>query len=255
MLFRSALAEKRAQIEKHQAALGAIQDEIGELRQDYTPQAAPRLKAASDSLSKKSAEIEALENESRRMNSQYEKASASAEELRSKVAETMARDFNVKLDPNADVRAQLAQLGDAHLKQARLTHASRVTDQFLDDVKSDYLKSGILVSDIATLKQQRNYTDAQLQMLQSKVDSRLENTMLGKYVQQQISKAIIASCQNPKVAAACAQGKTTELQELLRGTLGGNPAENASSVSKTKGASGSSSNSRVPDAGKSGSAR
>jgi hypothetical protein len=227
------LVKKKADIAAYRSELKSLGAEVTRLSEaPPSPEVSKMLAGASQSLSSKTSQINTLEREAAELQSNYEKANAKAQELRGQVAKTLDQDFKVRIDPNADVRSQLAQLGDDHIKQAKLTHAVRVTDQFLDEVKSDYLKSGLLVADLEALKQQRNYTDAQIGLLQEKLSARLDKTILGKYVHDQVGKAMMALCQNQAAWAACTAGNASTLQDLLRGVMGGNPGENYSSSKK-----------------------
>ncbi|MEN9722264.1 MAG: hypothetical protein RJB38_250 [Pseudomonadota bacterium] len=237
--YRKQAQDRMEEADREVAGYQAELDHLGEKLQhmskssvnDSATQA--KLSESKKTFKAMGARIDDLREEAEKRRKDYEKAARQADQLKAKVNQTLERDFGMSTRPGEPLADKLDQLANGIYQQRQIEGAARITDQFLDQVKEDYLKSGILVSDLKTLQLKRGYTQAQLDVLQEKFGERLDNTLLGRYIEDKVSQGVLASCRDPKVALACAEAREKTLQALRPAASGDVPAEVGDRGTKT----------------------
>jgi len=156
-----------------------------------------------------------LSDQARITRMDLQKATDLAEKTKEDVIKS-AQKMDITLDPNADLQTQVNSLVEQSKANLKVQGVKAITEQFFDNLKEDYNKSGILFSDLEHLKTKLESDDQKLQAMKDSLEDRLNKTLIGQYVQQQITKAFAWYCTNPSFKAACEKGQTPEgLQNMM----------------------------------------
>lgn len=165
------------------------------------------------------------------LKAQLQSAKAAAGELERQIETHSEKRYGkpvaLKSMSDGDVRGIVRDLQEGVVRERKFQHVEKLTDQLFDQVKDDYLKSGFLVSDLKHLQQQYGFTGEKLDTVKRNIEKRLNDTLLGNYIHDQIKKALARTCSDKEFQAACTAGNIQGIQSILDGALRSGRAEPA----------------------------
>ncbi len=109
-------------------------------------------------------------------------------------------------------------------KIASLSELKETLNKHFDSVQDDYLKLGLLTADFKVLKAKAEMTEEHLEILKNKAEERLNQTVLGSFINDQIKKLGIAlACRQIEIENACkdedAATQSGKLNQLIESIL------------------------------------
>lgn len=165
--------------------------------------------------------VRELDGRAKEFKAQEAAAVAAAGQIRAQINQHSQESYGQDLKglKDSDVGGAVKKLSESVLKDRKLRHVEKVTDELFDALRDDYMKSEFLVSDLERLKAEYGFAGEKMEMLKNAVDKRMNNTLLGNFVNEQITKAMTSMCQNRKFQEACAAEKADALPAILRDIL------------------------------------
>jgi len=187
--------------------------------------------------SRNAAQAQVIEAESQAAQARgdYEAASRQMREHQARIESQVGRDYKEALqavprldekslasaDP-AQLKAQLGSQIEAADKRAKDEALRNMAKQFGDRLQEDFLKSGDLFRDLNMLKGQ--YKDeARFNAIRAELSKRMDNTLMGKYVQERVQDAVLRNMCDPEFnnkVAACQAGKLDQASQTAAPSQG-----------------------------------
>jgi len=173
---------KKQAITKRASEAAAKDPTLAEKAMAGDQQAYARLNEVRAQSAASQREIEGLEAEASRVRDQYGIAKGFADRTQKDIEDRTKLAYGQGVDFKGDVKSQLEQMD----RKVRMEGADRLTTQFLDSVKDDYNRSGLLISDLQTMKDKFKFDDEKIKKLQEQLQGRIDNTLLGKYLDKKL---------------------------------------------------------------------